>query len=96
MPARLQQRRGKPSKPNADARCVSRVSRFGNPFKVEDHGQEGAYRLHGEALLEARRLLCYDCAIVRRELCGRDLGCYCAPGLPCHADTLLEIANAEA
>ena len=30
---------------------------------------------------------------VRRELCGKDLGCWCAPAR-CHADTLLEIANA--
>jgi hypothetical protein len=90
MPVRFQQRRGKRSKPNAEARCVSRVSKFGNPFKVEDHGQKSAYRLHREALLG------YDCAIVHRELRGRHLGCYCAPGLPCHADTLLEIANAEA
>jgi hypothetical protein len=30
----------------------------------------------------------------RRELAGRDLCCWCAPGDPCHADVLLEIANA--
>lgn len=30
----------------------------------------------------------------RRELRGKDLVCWCAP-LPCHADVLLEIANAE-
>ena len=45
---------------------------------------------------EARRALGYDCAMVRRELRGRDLGCYCATDSPCHADTLLEVANAEA
>ena len=28
------------------------------------------------------------------ELRGKDLACYCAPGLACHADVLLEIANA--
>ena len=28
------------------------------------------------------------------ELRGKDLACYCAPHLPCHADVLLEIANA--
>lgn len=27
------------------------------------------------------------------ELRGRDLACWCPPGLPCHADVLLEIAN---
>jgi hypothetical protein len=30
---------------------------------------------------------------VRRELAGRDLACWCAPGSPCHADVLLEIAG---
>lgn len=30
----------------------------------------------------------------RRELRGKDLGCWCAPAR-CHADTLLEIANAQ-
>lgn len=29
------------------------------------------------------------------ELRGKNLACYCAPGAPCHADVLLEIANQE-
>lgn len=29
------------------------------------------------------------------ELRGKNLACYCAPGDPCHADVLLEIANAD-
>lgn len=28
------------------------------------------------------------------DLRGRDLACWCPPGRPCHADVLLEIANA--
>jgi hypothetical protein len=31
---------------------------------------------------------------MRRELRGKNLACFCAPGSPCHADILLEIANA--
>lgn len=31
---------------------------------------------------------------VRNELRGKDLACWCKPGDPCHADVLLEIANA--
>jgi len=31
---------------------------------------------------------------VRRELAGRDLACWCPLTEPCHADVLLEIANA--
>lgn len=27
------------------------------------------------------------------ELKGKNLACWCAPGEPCHADTLLELAN---
>jgi hypothetical protein len=32
--------------------------------------------------------------LLRADLRGRDLACYCAPGTPCHADVLLELANA--
>lgn len=32
---------------------------------------------------------------VRADLAGKDLACWCYPGDPCHADVLLEIANAE-
>ena len=28
-------------------------------------------------------------------LAGRDLMCWCAPNMPCHADVLLELANKE-
>lgn len=28
------------------------------------------------------------------DLRGRDLACWCKPGCPCHADVLLELANA--
>lgn len=31
---------------------------------------------------------------VRKELEGKDLACWCKPEDPCHADVLLEIANA--
>jgi hypothetical protein len=30
-----------------------------------------------------------------RSLCGHDLGCWCPLDQPCHADVLLEIANAD-
>lgn len=31
---------------------------------------------------------------VRRELAGKDLACWCPLNQPCHADVLLEVANA--
>jgi hypothetical protein len=33
--------------------------------------------------------------LVRAELAGKDLACWCRPTDPCHADVLLEIANGE-
>lgn len=33
--------------------------------------------------------------VVRTELAGKDLVCWCNPNQPCHADVLLRIANAE-
>ncbi len=32
---------------------------------------------------------------IRSELAGKDLACWCPLDQPCHADVLLEIANAE-
>jgi hypothetical protein len=62
-------------------------------------GKARAVELHRAVLLgdqaEAKRKLGYNCADVRRELPGRDLGCYCGLDEPCHADTLLEIANSD-
>jgi hypothetical protein len=31
--------------------------------------------------------------LIVKELRGKNLACWCKPGLPCHADFLLEIAN---
>ena len=35
----------------------------------------------------------WDPFLVRNELRGRDLACWCKLGEPCHADVLLELAN---
>jgi hypothetical protein len=31
--------------------------------------------------------------LIRAELAGRDLACWCPPAQPCHADVLLQLAN---
>lgn len=33
-------------------------------------------------------------AEIQQHLCGKNLACWCAFDAPCHADVLLEIANA--
>ena len=41
------------------------------------------------------RFLKVDVEYIRADLAGRDLACWCPLNQPCHADVLLEIANAE-
>lgn len=77
---------------------------WGNPYKVGDpHPDHGLpmTALEAVALFEQRYI---DPAVdlgprstrmVRRELAGRDLVCWCPLDAPCHADVLLRIANAE-
>lgn len=45
------------------------------------------------ALLNERGLVPFTPDDVRRELRGKDLACWCAPGVDCHADVLIEVAN---
>lgn len=73
----------------ADAVIVSRPSRWGNSYKVENADQQGAvdaYRFwlasHPERVAQARE-----------ELAGKQLLCYCRLDQPCHADVLIEVAN---
>lgn len=70
---------------------VGRPSKWGNPFQIGIDGDRAQvmhlYRnwVMVEGTEEWR-------AMVRRELGGKDLICWCAPKA-CHADILLEIAN---
>ncbi len=65
--------------------------RWGNPYSVAEHGRERAVELYRRHLAEHPELV----AAARRELRGRPLGCWCPlDGRPCHADVLIELANA--
>lgn len=89
---RVYSKRKGAERPPADAVYVGRPTKFGNPFPITGDSKRAVvvaeYRqwLNApgrEALREA----------ARHELRGKDLVCWCAP-LPCHADVLLEVANA--
>lgn len=89
---RVRQRRGK--KLPEGVRSVARPSRWGNPFRVSRIGDPEAHR---EAVEAFRRSLEGSPDLVeaaRKELRGRSLACFCEPGLPCHGDVWLEVANA--
>lgn len=81
-----------------DAVYVGRPTKYGNPYSHQDGTvarfkvatRADAISLYRVYLKSSPELL----ADARQELRGKDLACWCAP-LPCHADVLLELANAE-
>lgn len=75
-----------------DAVYVGRPSKWGNPFKIGGGSQ--LTRGHVIELYKLYLLVHTELVeAVRKELRGKDLVCWCAP-LLCHADILLELANA--
>jgi hypothetical protein len=107
-PNRLQLRRTKGWRMPAHTRKVDRTTVYGNPFnrKGDDIVQLHRAWLTGQmtaAIIEARYPpLVAKHLISRRlhvlatlsELRGMNLACWCPLNQPCHADLLLELANA--
>jgi hypothetical protein len=98
-PARFQQRRSKGWRKPPAGRCISRPSQYGNPFVVPVEGHDDPF-VQADAVARFRDWITSPeqvelLAKARRELRGLDLGCYCDLDLPCHADVLLELVNAE-
>lgn len=68
---------------------IDRTTRFGNPYRI---GPDGT---RTECIAQFERDTLNDpefIELIRNELCGRDLVCWCWPK-PCHGDVLLRIAN---
>lgn len=83
---------------------VDRSTRWGNPFVIGEHGtQEVCVALfnklmHG-GLPKAEQTperMAYRRMVLEQvgELRGCNLACWCNEDSPCHADTLLQLANA--
>lgn len=95
-PVRLRRTRTSyPQSPNGlPVKYVGRPTKYGNPFTVAQFGQNGAvdaFIAYMESPVSAT--LRTD---AKKELRGCNLVCWCKPNERCHADVLLEIANAEA
>ena len=93
MPRRIQLRRSKGWRKPPDTVVVARPSRWGNPFRVSVDGTRAECVVRYRAALLAGEL---DVTVddVRTELRGHDLACWCPLDEACHADVLLEVANA--
>lgn len=78
----------------AGAVYVGRPTKWGNPFIIPEDGTREEvvekYRKHVDELRHTSDLFVVDL----QELRGKDLICWCAPKA-CHADVLLELANAN-
>jgi hypothetical protein len=105
-PVRIQLSRRKGWRMPLGAVKVDRSTPWGNPFVV---GQDGSaaecVRLYEAVLavgicltstvpLEAQQSARNHVVDHWRELRGHDLACWCRAGTPCHANTLLLVANA--
>ena len=74
--------------PTPDDVYIGRGSKWGNPFRIGEHGtREGVVQRYACMIVENDELLAQV-----HELKGKNLICYCAPKL-CHGDVLKEIAD---
>ncbi len=98
-PKRIQLRRTKGWRKPEGAVIVDRRTHWGNPYVV---GAIDPYTDEERSLDESIHLFRLSVthwwgpeylAAMRRELCGKDLACWCPLDQPCHADVLLELAN---
>ncbi len=108
MPQRIQRKRTRGWKMPDGAVYVGRPTRWGNPYRLSDYRFARADGTPYENPIAAREMAIRDfemwlgvspkgeaiAAASKRELRGKDLACWCPLDQPCHADVLLELANA--
>lgn len=107
MPERIQLRRVRGWRQPPNTVRVDRRSLFGNPFVVGRDGNAERcvelfrFLMAGKVCLTQStpqlQERCYRAVASAQRtgrLRGKNLGCWCRMGKPCHADVLLEIFNA--
>ena len=104
MPERIRLSRQKGWRKPENTVVVARPGEWGNPYRIGDPVAPADQERYGwpavhtraSAVDAFRRTVAPDPAFqeeVRARLRGRNLACWCSLDGPCHADTLLEIAN---
>lgn len=89
-PVRVQRKRTKGYRTPLNTVYVGRPTKYGNPYRISVHGAAEAVEMFRETV---RRFDAEDLELIRQELGGKNLSCWCPIGSPCHADVLLEVAN---
>lgn len=104
MPIRIQLSRAKGWRMPPNTVKVDRSTRYGNPYRVGEplmiFGGEQVVEVIDAASAEQTVAAFRASANPHRNslktlLGGKNLACWCKPGAPCHADVLLELANAD-
>ena len=104
MPERIQRKRTKGWRMPANTVYVGRPSKWGNPFTIGMYRDfSAADAVRGYRRWMRRELSARSCENVfgrppstkeiKAALHGKNLACWCPLDGPCHADTLLRIAN---
>jgi len=104
-PQRIQRSRAKGCRMPENTVYVGRPSKWGNPFRIGVPNADDCMTCAdaAEAVLKYRSELTtfrggftgLTVVEIQRELRGKHLACFCPLDQPCHADVLLEIANAD-
>lgn len=105
MPDRVQLSRAKGWRMPPNTVKVDRRTEWGNPWAVGKRAFDGRVAAdRAEAVAMFRAMLndydkrdsagFPDDEEIISGLSGKNLACWCPPGSPCHADVLLEVANA--
>lgn len=95
-PVRIRRRRTRGWRKPPETVIVDRTSRWGNPFRHTDPGQD-----RDTATTRYQHWLTHDPAgqrvaiAARKQLAGQHLACPCPDDGPCHADVLLSVANPQ-
>lgn len=106
LPKRIQRKRTKGWRMPEGAVYVGRPTKWGNPYAVVDvleaycgdetEARADCVRCYRDYLGSEEAYLALSSATdAVRELRGKDLACWCPIDQPCHADVLLELANAQ-
>lgn len=87
---RIRRERTRGSRLPAEAVCVTRPGRWGNPFETADEFRRWlAGEIDRADLAERRAWILANVGLLR----GRPLACWCPIGADCHGDALAELAE---
>jgi hypothetical protein len=97
-PKRIQRKRTKGWKMPPNTVYVGRPTKWGNPYFSFGHltaEDRERYTHSYRRWIQANQRSTERFKLPLSELRGKDLACWCPLDQPCHANVLLEIANAE-